>query len=49
MNWVQFKDPLYYQCPPGAVVACWLLTQEIADSKKFCGIHIGKIRLVMSH
>ena len=32
MNWAQFKDPLFYLCLAGAVVASWSLTQDVADS-----------------
>ena len=33
MNWVQYhKDPVSHICVfDGAVVACWPLTQEVAD------------------
>ena len=32
MNWGQIKDPVAHMCLVGAVVASWLLTQEVADS-----------------
>ena len=32
MNKVHFKDPLFCLCPPGAVVACWFITQEVGGS-----------------
>ena len=28
MNWVRFKDLVYYLCLAGAMVASWCLTQE---------------------
>ena len=31
MNWAQFKDPISHMCLAGAVVACWSLTQEVAE------------------
>ena len=31
MNWAQFKDPVSHMCLAGAVVACWSLTQEVAE------------------
>ena len=30
MNWAQFEDSVSHMCLPGAVVACWTLTQEVA-------------------
>ena len=30
--WVQIKYPFCYLCPPETVVACYVLTEEIAGS-----------------
>ena len=35
MNWAQFKDPVSRVCLPGAVVASWSLTQEMAGLSPF--------------
>ena len=35
MNWTQFKDPVSNMCLAGTVVACWSLTQEMANSSPF--------------
>ena len=35
MNWGQFKDPVSHMCLAGAVVASWLLTQEVSGSNPF--------------
>ena len=32
MNWAQFKDPVSHMCLAGAVVARWLVTQEVVGS-----------------
>ena len=38
MNLVQFKDPVSHMCPPGAVIASWSLTQDVAGSSPFTGM-----------
>ena len=35
MIWVQFEVPVSHMCLPGAMVACWSLTQEMAGCKGF--------------
>ena len=58
MNWAQFEDPVSHMCLPGAVVACWSLTQEMAGSSPFNVInffvtaefsekHLGKTPLLV--
>ena len=34
-EWVSFKDPVWYLCHVGCVVAFWSLTQEAAGSDNF--------------
>ena len=35
MNWAQFKDPVFYMCLAGAVVASWSLTHEVTGLSPF--------------
>ena len=60
MNWDQSKDPYYYLCLYGAVVACWFITPKLGGLNtpfakiffyRFCRlfrIHLGKTRMCLT-